>query len=185
MKRALLFCALAAFAFSVGSARAAEFTISFTSASGLGFSGTGTFDASSLGGGLWQITGVESGGSVTDPGALGFGTSAITGINTDFGADNDLSFPAGAEGFFDANGITFGLANGFDVNLFANDNGDGTFSPAALLGNANNATDGEFINVSVSPATAPPAATPEPGSLALLGTSVLGAAGLLRRRIFT
>jgi hypothetical protein len=28
----------------------------------------------------------------------------------------------------------------------------------------------------------PPAATPEPGSLALLGTSILGGAGILRRR---
>ena len=84
-------------------------------------------------------------------------------------------------GFFDANGITFGLANGIDVNLYASDNGNGTFSPASVDGNANTAAEAEFVNESVSAATPP--ATPEPSSLALLGTSVLGAAGLLRRRL--
>ena len=178
MKRALIFCALAASIFFAGSARADEFAISFTSTSGLGFFGSATVDANPLGGGAFQITGVEPGGSVTD-GPGGFGTSSITGINGDFGADNELFFPAGSQGFFDFNGATFVLANGSEVNLFAIDNGNGTFSPAALEGNANS-TVGEFVNETVTPTTSP---VPEPGSLALLGTSVLGAVGMLRKRI--
>ena len=179
MKRALLFCALVTLVVSVGSARADEFAISFTSVSGLGVHGSATVDANSLGGGLWQITGVEAGGSITD-GPGGFGTSAITGINAVFGADNQLKFPADPlTGFFSFDGLTFGLANGFDVNLFAASNGDGTFSPTAI-----NDHDflPELVNETVTPVTTTPP-VPEPGSLALLGTSVLGAAGMLRKRI--
>jgi hypothetical protein len=179
MKRILLLSALAASVFCVGSARADEFTISFTSISGLGFFGSATVDANSLGGDVFQITGVEAGGSVTD-GAGGFGTSAITDINGAFGSDNELFFPGGAQGFFDGNGLTFGLANGVNVNLFAADNGNGTFSPAAIESNPNGDIP-EFVSEAVTPvqSTSP---VPEPGSLALLGTSVFGAAGMLRKR---
>jgi hypothetical protein len=171
MKRVLLLCAFAAVVASVTPAKADEFNFSFTNP--LGISGSGVFDATSIGGNVWQITGVEPGGSVTDPGALGFGTSAIVNVNGAFGADNELFFPPDpAMGFFDANGVTLGLANGFNVNLFAADNGNGTFSTAAINDFDNSV---EFVNASVL--------TPEPGSLALLGTSVLGAAGLLRRRL--
>lgn len=180
MKRALLLCAVAALVFSVGAARADQFNISFTSTDGLGYFGSGIFNATSLGGGEWLITGVVS-GSVTD-GPGGFGTSAITNVNGDFSADNDLFLPPIAQGFFDLNGFTFGLANGIDVNLFAIDNNNGTFSPAAVDGNGNNPIEAEFVTESVTPVTTSP--VPEPGSLALLGTSVLGAAGLLRRRFF-
>ena len=182
MKRTLIFCALAASVFFAGSARADEFAISFTSVSGLGFFGSATVDANPLGGGVFQITGVEPGGSITD-GLGGFGTSAITGINGDFFADNELFFPANpTTGFFDNDGATFVLANGFEVNLFAADNGNGTFSPAALEGNANGSV-AELVNETVTPVTSTPA-VPEPGSLTLLGTSVLGAAGMLRKRLF-
>ena len=180
MKRTLIFCALAASVFFAGSARADEFAISFTSVSGLGFFGSVTVDANPLGAGAFQITGVEPGGSVTD-GLGGFGTSAVTGINGDFFADNELFVPPGSMGFFDDGGATFVLANGFEVNLFASNNGNGTFSPAALEGNANGSV-AELVNETVTPVTSTPA-VPEPGSLTLLGTSVLGAAGMLRKRI--
>jgi PEP-CTERM motif len=40
----------------------------------------------------------------------------------------------------------------------------------------------ESATFTLTPTQDPPAATPEPGSLALLGTSILGGAGILRRR---
>lgn len=40
----------------------------------------------------------------------------------------------------------------------------------------------ESATFTLTPTADPPAATPEPGSLALLGTSILGGAGILRRR---
>lgn len=40
----------------------------------------------------------------------------------------------------------------------------------------------ETATFTLTPTQDPPAATPEPGSLALLGTSILGGAGVLRRR---
>lgn len=176
MKRALFVCALAAVVVFVKPARADDFIISFTSTSGLGYSGSGVFDATSMGDGEYQINSVIS-GSATDITGAAPGTYSIVGVNSDLGADNLLFYPADPSmGFFDGNGLTFALADGTDINLYALQNIDGTYSPVSVEVPAIGSGFPEYVNESV-------AFTPEPGSLVLLGTSVLGAAGMLRRRL--
>lgn len=83
--------------------------------------------------------------------------------------------------------------SGFDLALCANGNGGGCpggsdswFSGAQLYhadGQLNVGTFDLSNGATVTIAEGIPAATPEPGSLALLGTGVLGFAGLMKRRL--
>ena len=142
-------------------AHADTFDFSATGSSG-SFSGSGTLTASPQGGGGYLISAI-SGTGVT-------GLIAPGGFN---GNDN-LIFPA-AMPTLDAHGFSFTDVNGPDhyrVNIFNNE--EGYF---AFLKDADNLT--QTVPVTFDLTTA---ATPEPSTLVLLGTGILGLAGAVRRK---
>lgn len=200
MKKALLLSALGAALFVSQAARADDFTLYFTGNVGVqgisnGFSSPGVSDiffstngtpspGTFFGGPTeTQINGISGtiiiGGFTYDIGSLDTG---IGGSNDNLLADNYL-------GVLSPNKLDF------DLTAVGNPNPD--YSELMLSYNiVAGVYDYSFCNNSqctisgvaggvdvyaVGPGD-PPAATPEPGSLALLGTSILGGAGILRRR---
>jgi hypothetical protein len=173
--RTLGLCTLALAAFTSTAAHADTFTFSFE---GLLFSGSGTFTGTEVGTtDRYNITSVT--GSVTD----GAGTSDINkllGDNKFQGNDNVLIYPGTGifdEKFFDSDGVSFSLDNGDDVNL-----NDTLGFENAVGGPARGSDFTEFDIVDVTKNGSDPA-VPEPSSLALFGTGILGLAGAVRRRL--
>ncbi len=169
MKRVLCVVGGLLFAVSASTSALADslFNFSFT---GPTFSGSGVFDAASVHSGEFQIVGV-TGTTDTGNGTL----RAITGVITPGGYefnDNLLFFPAQGGAFFDANGVSFILRNGAEVNLFS--------ANGAYLMRTNGNEVNEVANIAVTPAASP---IPEPGTLTLLGTGVLSLAGVVRRKL--
>jgi hypothetical protein len=200
MKKALMLCALGVVALAVSSARADEFSFSFSGPSvdrtnQFSFSGSGTMYATYSGvADVWNINSIS--GSVTTENYDGrFNPPTSTSYDIDAllpaspatgsfdGNDNILYFPGGisASGFdfFDTAGVSFSLVGTTnDVNL------DTAYFIIFPYDQGTAGTQSEAITETVcwqGPGD-PPSATPEPGSLALLGTSILGGAGILRRR---
>jgi hypothetical protein len=199
MKKGILVCAaLGMFALAAGSARADDFSFSFNGpdvdhSNQFSFSGSGNIVATWTGtGDVWQIDSIS--GTVTTETYINHSTTdtatydigmllpASPATGSFDGNDNLLYWPGGFSttgfDFFDDQGVSFSLVGSSnDVNL---DTGWFIIFPY------DQGTDGrhsESITETVcwqDPGTTSPA--PEPGSLALLGTSILGGAGLLRRR---
>jgi PEP-CTERM motif len=182
MKRLSL--ALGAVALAVAcaqSAKADTFSFSFT---GFDFGGSGTFTATETGkignSSVYDVTGVS--GSVSQLfWGLPVSTSNIVSLlpaGSFDGNDNELFDPGLLFGLynFDQGGVSFLLANGFQVNL-----GDSGFLTVAdeKKGKDDDAELASFEIKKIS-STSP---VPEPGTLALLGTGILGAAGAIRRRV--
>jgi hypothetical protein len=157
--------------FSLTSVGGGVFDFSF---SGPSDSGSGVFDTTTTGtAGQYLITGIT--GTVD--------SSAITALDPAstypyfFGGGDNLLFDPGVIGYGDSNpsfldisGVSFEISGGKDLNLYY-----GVFQ----------GSDPEAYDLlSTTPAVAPvdPPATPEPDSLVLLGTGVLGLAGTMRRR---
>jgi hypothetical protein len=182
MKRLSL--ALGALALSVLCAQTSKadtvlFDFSFTGSS---FNGSGTFTTIAEGGNQYLITGITG---VAD-------NSAITGLVNINSNDNILYSPGFEETFlgfpiagpfnFDSQGLSFGLANGSNVNLeevgsfFSADEAASLDTPKSNR----DITESVDIDVEKISSTSP---VPEPGTLALFGTGVLGAAGAIRRRL--
>jgi hypothetical protein len=199
MKKALLLCALGIVALAAGPARADEFSFSFSGPSvdhstQFSFSGSGTMYATSTGvAGVWNINSVS--GTVTTDTYINHTTTDTANYTIDSllpaspavgsfdGNDNILYYPGGSSfsglDFFDLAGVSFSLVGTTDdVNL------NTAFFLWFPYDQGTAGTQSEAISETVcwqGPGD-PPSATPEPGSLALLGTSILGGAGILRRR---
>jgi len=176
MKRlSLALCFLALVAFASNSALADTFNFSFGNSHSL-FQGSGILTGTSNGDGTFtldSVTGTTAGQSITGilaPGTFPVGLFQVPN-------DNILYFPASygfGNTYFDAGGLSYQLADGTDVNLFFS-NGEfigRTFGPQSI-----GLLQGSRINI-----TAGTSPVPEPNTLALLGTGVLGMAGVIRRK---
>lgn len=141
-------------------AHADTFDFSATGSSGT-FSGSGTLTASSNGSGGYLISAITGTG--------------VTGLFAPGGFNNNdnLLFPS-ALPTLDANGFSFTAVNGpdhYDVNIFNNGSGY-----EAYLQDEDNFTQTVPVTFALT------AATPEPSSLALLGTGILGIIAIGRRK---
>lgn len=165
------------------------------SGSGGGFSGTGVLDATSNGDGSYAITGIT-----------GTGVTSLITPNTFNGNDN-LLFPTSTPAL-DAKGFGFTDTQGdtnFTVDLFSSSasttgyeayilDSDGvqmTIPVSFTLGQTTTSTQtlaaGQMLRFNFAygvgrPQTTSPAPTPEPSSLALMGTGFVGLATVVRRR---
>jgi hypothetical protein len=150
-------------------AHAATFNLTFTDSSGsnsvsLTGNATGTVNQYLITGASGTIDGLNV--TLLAPG---------TYPSNDSPNDNLLSYPTTP--YLDFSGIAFELGTTEFYNLYANGN-----NYYEISGPSSHTTDTGETSYLVSNVSVTPAATPEPGSIALLGTGLLGAAGMVRRR---
>jgi len=188
VKRSLLALLALATALAISPAALADSLCFTISGSGITSSGTITFSTTSTPG-IDEITGITGTFSTANPGGF---SGVITGLepgsydsnnltlsSNGFYVFDNLFFPAGtapaadnspAGGLLDGGGLTFDVSGGYSVNVF----GDGTGNPYLVLDGANSLVDSSVpVDFTVSP---------EPSSLLLLGTGLLGLAMIIFRK---
>lgn len=192
MKRlSLTLGALVLGALCTHAASADTFSFSFSGTApqgGSAFGGSGTLVTSTGVGNQYQIQ--SASGSIDGSASIKLLDVGVFGSN-----DNvlyDPGFMDGSQGpfNFDNAGVSFELDNGNghslgDVNLFQDASGyfHVHYYEAAFLDPSGDGHDVQesITNLSVTDTT--PSAVPEPGSLALFSTGILGLAGVLRRKL--
>jgi hypothetical protein len=187
MKRITVILFILAFALATtGLAMADAFTFSY---SGNGQTGSGRLVGPPEGSGQWSITGAS--GTIdafTITGVVPCTYPTVCGGIDGSGWNNILYYPPqiispnlGAA-YLDFNGLMFTLANGDYVNFYYSDNpssndicGNGGYCSVLLDAS------GTVLSYGVVTATFAP--VPEPSTLVLFGSGILGLAGILRKKI--
>jgi hypothetical protein len=191
MKRITVILFILAFALATtGLAMADAFTFSF---SGNGQTGNGFLTGPPEVAGQWSITGAS--GTIDGFAITGIAPCTYPGVCGPIGTtswDNILynpavvTFPNTGAANLDWNGLMFTLANGDYLNLYYYDNQSQGGDICGGLGYCASLIDSSGAQVSFGAVTAtfaPAASTPEPSTLVLFGSGILGLAGILRKKV--